>query len=152
VTQKIRKKVCLIHQKEDLTEDMILVQNLLQRHCSEVTSIVSSDHDMIVKRFKTQALHSDILIIDHYYNHGIELIERLLRVKPKQNTIVLSGSILCSELQGCEYCTANHNKIRLLKPILKQKLFDAINDFEKMQCEYKQRCEKVASQLQKRVY
>jgi hypothetical protein len=144
MTQKIRKKICFIHQKDELTEDTVLIQNLLQRHCNDVTSIVSSDHDLIVKRFKTQALHSDILIIDHYYNHGIELLERLLCIKPKQNTIILSGSMLCSEVQGCDYCTTNHNKIRLLKPILKQKLFDAINHFEKIQCEYKQRCEEVA--------
>jgi len=72
----------------------------------------------------------DLVIIDIFDKQYNQVLEDILAVKPKVRTITISDKLSSSFPQGCEYCSCNYNRIRLIKPIKLKLLFDTINNFD----------------------
>lgn len=138
---KDQKIILFINQKETIDEDMQLVLKLLQRRYDNIKVIVEHSHKKILQQYQQMMHLVEVMIFDHHFKDGVKLLNKLLSFKKDQKTIILSGSAYCSALEGCEYCQDAYTKMRLLKPISKKRLFDAIESFETQECEYVNRCE-----------
>jgi len=59
----------------------------------------------------------DIVFIDFIDNIGKSFLEYILKVNSTQRIITISDVFECSEKMGCDFCSDNYNKERILKPI-----------------------------------
>ena len=78
--------------------------------------------------------HHDIVIIDFAIDDGAKILEYILSIDAYQKVITLSASNEISEIHGCEYCSKNHKKRRLMKPVPINDLINLIKDFDYYQC------------------
>lgn len=72
----------------------------------------------------------DLVIIDIFNKKYNTILEEILISNPNIRTIIVSDKLANNLSQGCEYCSSNYNRIRLIKPIKLKDLFNTINEFD----------------------
>jgi len=78
----------------------------------------------------------DIVLIDFTIEHGIKILNEILKINPIQHIITISDSLDCSELLGCDYCLEHYKKRRVLKHQPIHDLLYLIDNFCVMPCEF----------------
>ena len=78
----------------------------------------------------------EVVIIDFALDFGREFLRHIDGADRAQRVIALSATMEYSELKGCDYCIAHHNRRRLMKPVSIQKLILLVEDFDLYPCEY----------------
>ena len=76
----------------------------------------------------------DIVIIDFSLDFGLEALEHIDSIDPRQKMITISLNEDYSEQKGCDYCIYNHNRRRLIPPFPFPELIRLVNSFELTMC------------------
>ena len=79
----------------------------------------------------------DVIVVDFSFENGQKFLNYIETTNPTQKLITVSDELEYSELEGCDYCSNNYNKRRLLKPLNTQTLVRYIIDFENQICKFK---------------
>lgn len=102
---------------------------------------VASCEEQALELYRANRESIDVVIIEFMMAHGIRLIREIEAINPEQKVITLSGSVNCSCTYGCDYCTINLNRKRIMKPIEIAELLQAIRDFDSVECQMLGKCE-----------
>ncbi|MEA3314450.1 MAG: hypothetical protein U9Q30_01165 [Campylobacterota bacterium] len=78
----------------------------------------------------------DLVIIDFDIKNYVNLLNEIIKIDKFQKTITISEVLCYSENLGCDFCTKNHHRIRLLKPFEAKELFDIVLHFNDNKCKY----------------
>lgn len=72
----------------------------------------------------------DLVIIDTFNESYNKIFQKILTINPQIRTITVSDQLKSNHPKGCEDCTSNYNRVRLLKPIQIKDLFQTIDKFD----------------------
>jgi len=78
----------------------------------------------------------ELVLIDFSIDIGLKTLNKILETNPTQHIITISDSFDCSEILGCDYCTQNYMKKRVLKKKGIHDLLYLIENFSDMPCEF----------------
>lgn len=78
----------------------------------------------------------DIILVDYSYPEYNKLLQEILKINPRQQTITLSKEISYSSDKGCNFCIENYNRRRLLKPFQAKSLIKILESFKENKCQY----------------
>jgi len=67
--------------------------------------------------------HYDMVFLDFIDDIGKKILNYILEKNPKQRIITISDVDVCSEKNGCDFCTSTYNKKRVTKPVKENDLF-----------------------------
>lgn len=115
-----------------------LLESLLT-HMSSLTNkyefFICHDFENAIKEYNENDI--DIVIIDPTNIFGRKVLDYILKKKPRQKVITISGTLDHTEPKGCTYCQEYYNKVRLLKPVDIHELVEYLKDFHHDKCIYK---------------
>ena len=75
----------------------------------------------------------DLVIVDVFDKRYKQILEDIIDFNPKIRTITVSDKLASNYDKGCEECSCNYNRIRLIKPIKLKLLFNTINQFDEIE-------------------
>jgi two-component SAPR family response regulator len=78
----------------------------------------------------------ELVLIDFSIDIGLSILKKILEIHPTQHIITISDSFDCSEILGCDFCTHNYMKKRVLKKKGIHDLLYLIENFSEMPCEF----------------
>lgn len=91
----------------------------------------------------------NMVLIDFSIGENGKILEEIISINPSQKTLTVSNYLLCSDKNGCENCIMSFNRRRLLLPIDPTVLYNAIANFDAIQCEYFKKFENILNILPK---
>lgn len=115
-----------------------LLGRILSRHGYGVEKFTNEMEAM--EHFDAHLEDIECVILEFYMPGGLKLIKHIETVKPHTNVITASGERLCSVEQGCDYCSDNLNRKRVMKPYRVNALLNVIDNFAEAECALKDKC------------
>ncbi len=92
------------------------------------------DADKAVEYFVSES--PEIVIADTSVTFSSESLKQILSINPSQKSIVLSGSIECSDSKGCAVCLSKYERKGMLKGRALHDLMYLIENFSEIPCEF----------------
>jgi len=90
-----------------------------------------------------------MVLIDFTKDEGRKLLNFVLSKNNQQKIITMSDNFECSETQGCQFCTQNHRRKRVFRPLNLKELIDVIKNFEEQSCTYMHKFNNIMNLLAK---
>lgn len=119
-------RILIFENNDENLNDLCLLINMVDTDISIDKTIKETD---ILRLYKTHSY--DIVFINCNNKIGIDLKNQIREINTKQKIIVVNNGFHCSEPNGCSYCKANTNTLRIFEPYT---IVDIINSFKDVKC------------------
>lgn len=86
----------------------------------------------------------NFLLIDLDCEESKKFMNKIVDINPKQNILYFTDKLDCVDTNGCEFCTVNYNKKRIVKPFTEIDLLNVICLFEKNKCSHRNSVEDIS--------